>query len=40
MWMKVIQTQSAPAAIGPYSQAVKTAGLVYASGQILSLIHI
>ena len=32
--MKVIQTQSAPAAIGPYSQAVKTAGLVYASGQI------
>ncbi|HVQ37328.1 MAG TPA: RidA family protein [Pyrinomonadaceae bacterium] len=31
---EIIQTPDAPAAIGPYSQAVKTAGLVFASGQI------
>ena len=29
-----IQTEHAPAAIGPYSQAIKAAGLVFASGQI------
>ena len=29
-----VQTDSAPAAIGPYSQAVAHAGLVYCSGQI------
>jgi 2-iminobutanoate/2-iminopropanoate deaminase len=31
---QIIQTAGAPAAIGPYSQAVKTNGLVFASGQI------
>ena len=33
--MKVISTETAPAAIGPYSQAIVTNGLVFASGQIL-----
>lgn len=32
--MKVISTETAPAAIGPYSQAIATNGLVFASGQI------
>ncbi len=32
--MKLIQTQEAPQAIGPYSQAVSYNGLVYTSGQI------
>ena len=32
--MKVIATQAAPAAIGPYSQAIEVNGFVYASGQI------
>jgi len=31
---EIIQTDSAPAAIGPYSQAIKTNGLIFASGQI------
>jgi 2-iminobutanoate/2-iminopropanoate deaminase len=31
---EIIQTADAPAAIGPYSQAVKINGLVFASGQI------
>lgn len=31
---EIIQTADAPQAIGPYSQAVKTSGLVFASGQI------
>ena len=30
----IIQTADAPKAIGPYSQAIKTNGLVFASGQI------
>ncbi len=29
-----IQTDKAPAAIGPYSQAIKAGGFVFASGQI------
>ena len=29
-----IQTDKAPAAIGPYTQAIKTNGFVFASGQI------
>jgi 2-iminobutanoate/2-iminopropanoate deaminase len=29
-----IQTDKAPAAIGPYSQAIKVGGFVFASGQI------
>lgn len=29
-----IQTEHAPAAIGPYSQAIKAGGIVFASGQI------
>lgn len=32
--MKAIQTGAAPAAIGPYSQAMVTGNLVYTSGQI------
>ena len=32
--MKVIDTKSAPAAIGPYSQAMITGNLVFTSGQI------
>jgi 2-iminobutanoate/2-iminopropanoate deaminase len=32
--MKVIETKNAPAAIGPYSQAIIAGGLVYTSGQI------
>lgn len=31
---KVISTTNAPAAIGPYSQAVEVNGFVYASGQV------
>jgi 2-iminobutanoate/2-iminopropanoate deaminase len=31
---EIIQTDQAPAAIGPYSQAIKVNGLVFASGQI------
>jgi len=29
-----VQTESAPAAIGPYSQAIRANGFVYVSGQI------
>jgi 2-iminobutanoate/2-iminopropanoate deaminase len=32
--MQSISTKTAPAAIGPYSQAVRTSGVVYLSGQI------
>lgn len=32
--MKIISTKSAPAAIGPYSQAVIAGNLLFASGQI------
>ncbi len=32
--MKVIHTDKAPAAIGPYSQAIAAGGLLYTSGQI------
>lgn len=32
--MNYIETKNAPAAIGPYSQAVVTGGFLYASGQI------
>ncbi len=31
---KVVQTKDAPAAIGPYSQAIVASGLVFCSGQI------
>ena len=31
---EIIQTDNAPKAIGPYSQAVKANGLIFASGQI------
>ena len=31
---KIIQTDGAPSAIGPYSQAVVAGGVVYCSGQI------
>ncbi len=32
--MKVISTKKAPAAIGPYSQAIQVGNLIYTSGQI------
>ena len=32
--MEKIYTENAPAAIGPYSQAMKVGNLVYTSGQI------
>lgn len=32
--MKVINTTKAPAAIGPYSQAIAASGLLFTSGQI------
>jgi 2-iminobutanoate/2-iminopropanoate deaminase len=31
---QIISTEKAPAAIGPYSQAVEAGGMVYTSGQI------
>lgn len=31
---QIIQTEQAPKAIGPYSQAIKSNGFVFASGQI------
>lgn len=31
---EIISTDKAPGAIGPYSQAIKTGGMVYCSGQI------
>jgi len=34
MQKKHISTRSAPAAIGPYSQAIKVGNIVYTSGQI------
>lgn len=34
MQIEYVSTPDAPAAIGPYSQAVKANGLVYTSGQI------
>lgn len=34
MSQEVISTDKAPAAIGPYSQAIKHGGFVFASGQI------
>lgn len=34
MHKEIIQTPSAPAAIGPYSQAVKSGNLLFCSGQI------
>lgn len=32
--MEIVQTDRAPQAIGPYSQAIKANGFVFASGQI------
>ena len=32
--MKAISTKNAPAAIGPYSQAIETGGMTFASGQL------
>lgn len=34
MGMEVVNTASAPTAVGPYSQAIREGGHVYASGQI------
>lgn len=32
--MKIFHTDKAPAAVGPYSQAVTAGGMLYLSGQI------
>ena len=32
--MKAINTEKAPAAIGPYSQAIESNGMVFVSGQL------
>ena len=32
--MKIIHTTDAPAAVGPYSQAVVSGGMVYTAGQV------
>ncbi len=32
--MEILESKNAPAAIGPYSQAIKANGLIYTSGQI------
>ena len=32
--MQIVATSNAPAAIGPYAQAIKTGDMVYTSGQI------
>ena len=32
---RIVSTEAAPAAVGPYSQGVAAAGLVFVSGQIL-----
>ena len=32
--MKQIHTEQAPAALGPYSQAIVAGGMVYVSGQL------
>ena len=32
--MKIIESKDAPAAIGPYSQAIVAGGIIYTSGQI------
>ncbi|WP_391570753.1 RidA family protein [Cohnella sp.] len=34
MSLKIVSTTDAPAAIGPYAQAVRTGNLLYTSGQI------
>ena len=34
MSKKIISTENAPAAVGPYSQAVEAGGLLFVSGQI------
>jgi 2-iminobutanoate/2-iminopropanoate deaminase len=34
MSREVIQTSSAPAAVGPYSQAIRHGGLVFTAGQV------
>src|SRR4029453_4299202 len=31
---EIVSTEKAPGAIGPYSQAIKTSGMVFCSGQI------
>jgi 2-iminobutanoate/2-iminopropanoate deaminase len=31
---EIVSTEKAPGAIGPYSQAIKTGGMIYCSGQI------
>ncbi len=34
MVREIVKTDAAPAAIGPYSQAIKAAGLLFLSGQV------
>ena len=35
---QVISTPKAPAAIGPYSQAIRVGNLIYTSGQMLRAV--
>ena len=37
--MKIVSTTNAPSAIGPYSQAIISGGMVYTSGQIEEQTH-
>jgi len=39
MKKNIIKTNTAPAAVGPYSQAIKTGNLLFVSGQIPLDIH-
>lgn len=34
MTLKIVNTKKAPAAIGPYSQAIKAANIIFTSGQL------
>ena len=38
--MNAIHTDNAPAAIGPYSQAIEVKGFVFASGQIRPILRL
>lgn len=36
---EVVSTEKAPGAVGPYSQAIKANGMVFISGQVVSLLQ-
>ena len=33
-YREVVSTENAPGAVGPYSQGIKTSGLIFVSGQV------